>query len=103
MFKPRKPPPPRKPLRQRVAERKAGYGRREESETARLWRRRLGTLGNLFQIVALILLVVEVLPLIQGGLEGVASLNYMRITVYALVFVLGRIVRAGADLTRTLR
>ena len=103
MADPKKQPPPRKPLRQRIAERKAGYGRPVESAAARLWRRRLAMLGNLLQGVALILLVIDVLPLIQEGFDGAARLNYTRITVYALVFVLGRIVRAGADLSRPRR
>ncbi len=92
---------PRKPLRQRVADRKAGREEPEEKESQRRWRRRLALLGNLLQFVAILLILFEVLPAMAGNFD--AEIEWTRIIFYSLLYVLGRIIRAGSDIFRSVR
>ncbi|MFQ5535512.1 MAG: hypothetical protein ACE5EM_11905 [Sphingomonadales bacterium] len=89
----------RKPLRERVAERKARQEKKAKIDPARQWGRRIGILGNLLQFAALALLVVEILPLMRGDHAG--DLNWARISTFAVLFVFGRVVKFGADISRS--
>jgi len=92
----------RKPLRQRVAERQAAEreGRRTTGATPVNWRRLAGVTGNTLQVLGLILIIWEILPLIRGVIG--ARVGWASITVYALIFILGRVIRAAADIARRL-
>lgn len=92
---------PRKPLRQRVADRKAGREEPEEKESQRRWRRRLARLGNILQFGAILLILFEILPAMAGDFD--AEIKWTRIISYSLIYVLGRIVRAGSDIIRSAR
>lgn len=91
--------PPRKPLRQRVAERKAGI-RPEESEKSIAWRKRLVFLANILQGVALIGLMIYVFEFVNRGMSGV---NYLVVGVYVILFVIGRGLKIGIDIQKSAR
>lgn len=91
--------PPRKPLRQRVAERKAGI-RPEESEKTVLWRKRLTFLANVLQAVALIGLMTYVYEFVNRGMTGV---NYLVVGIYVILFVIGRGMKIGIDIQKSTR
>lgn len=91
---------PRKPLRQRVADRKAGRDKPVENETSKRWRKRVAIVGNGLQVVALLLLAAELLPLANGDFGAV--IEWDRIVGLAVVFVAGRILRAGSDILRSM-
>ncbi len=91
--------PPRKPLRQRVAERKAGI-RPEESEKTVLWRKRLTFLANVLQAVALIGLMIYVYEFVNRGMTGV---NYLVVGIYVILFVIGRGMKIGIDIQKSTR
>lgn len=94
-----KPQTPRKPLRQRVAERKAGI-RPEESEKTIVWRRRLTFFANVLQGVALIGLMIYVFEFVQRGMTGI---NYLVVGIYVILFVLGRALKIGIDIQKSTR
>jgi len=110
----------RKPLRQRVAERKAAEAAGKKAKKAvkkkpaaasgvpgpdapekpapapaRRWRKRLALLGNILQAVSLLLLVIEVFSVL-GGKPAHIEL----IALYSVIFIIGRATRTGADLIR---
>jgi hypothetical protein len=109
---------PRKPLRQRVAERKAaeaagkkaakkkpaaipdvpGPEASEKPAPVLRWRKRLALLGNILQAVSLLLLVIEVFSVL-GGKPAHIEL----IALYSVIFIIGRATRTGADLMRRSR
>ena len=91
--------PPRKPLRQRVAEREAGI-RPEESEKTVLWRKRLTFLANVLQAVALIGLMIYVYEFVNRGMTGV---NYLVVGIYVILFVIGRGMKIGIDIQKSTR
>lgn len=92
-----KSPPSRKPLRQRVAERKAGI-KPEESDQAKLWRRRLTFLANVLQGVALILLVIYVFEFAPRGMTHV---NFVLVGIYIAIFVIGRALKIAIDIQKS--
>ena len=90
------PEPPRKPLRQRVAERRAGI-KPEASERALKWRKRLSFFANILQGVALVALMIYIFQYLTGDVTG---LNYVVIGLYAVLFVIGRVIKIGLDVQR---
>lgn len=90
---------PRKPLRQRVAERKAGIKPEEDQATIK-WRRRLGFLANVLQGVALVMLLIYLFQYLTGDIAG---LNYMVVGLYAILFVIGRAIKIGVDIQKSTR
>jgi len=95
----RKQQMPRKPLRQRVAERKAGIKPDEDPSTIK-WRKRLGFLANILQGVALIMLLIYLFQYMTGDIAG---LNYMVVGLYAILFVIGRGIKIGIDIQKATR
>lgn len=92
----KEPQMPRKPLRQRVAERRAGI-KPEEDQKSIKWRKRWIFFANILQGVALVMLLLYLFQYLSGE---VAQLNYVVIGLYAILFILGRAIRIGLDLQR---
>ena len=94
MFK--EDPKPRKPLRQRVAERKAGIVD-EGDPKKRAWNRRLGFFANVLQGIALLLLMIYFFEFMRRDFVGI---NYTVIIFYAVVFLIGRSIKLVLDIQR---
>ncbi|RMF08902.1 MAG: hypothetical protein D6763_08925 [Alphaproteobacteria bacterium] len=92
----KKPELPRKPLRQRVAERRAGI-KPEADQKAERWRKRFGFFANILQGVALVMLLIYMFQYLIGD---VATISYMIVGFYAILFVIGRAIRIGLDIQR---
>lgn len=92
----RKPQTPRKPLRQRVAERRAGIKPEDDASTLK-WRKRLGFAANILQGVALVMLLIYLFQFLTGDIK---SLNYMIIGFYAVLFIIGRVIRIAIDIQK---
>lgn len=95
----KKPEIPRKPLRQRVAERRAGI-KPEADEKTEKWRKRFTFFANVLQGVALAMLLIYMFQYLIGD---VASLNYMIVGFYAILFIIGRAIKIGLDIQRMTR
>lgn len=93
-----KTPPKRKPLRQRVADRKAGRDRYvEEEPSVLLWRKRLTRLAFGMQALGLVGLIYALVQFV-GTDYLVVPWN---IVIYSmLLFIVGRVVKAGIDIQR---
>jgi len=91
--------PPRKPLRQRVAERRAGIPE-EESQKSVLWRKRLTFFANVLQGAALLLLLIYVFEFMNRGMIGI---NYTVVIFYVIIFVIGRAIKIGLDIQKATR
>jgi hypothetical protein len=92
-------PKPRKPLRQRVAERQAGIAD-EGDVKKRVWNRRLTFFANVLQGIALLLLLLYFFDFMRRDFVG---LNYTVIIFYAVVFVIGRGIKLVLDIQRASR
>lgn len=82
----------RKSLRERVADRKAGVPDARDVARAR-HRRLISTIGTVISIVGLFLLAFAVFRLTNG-----VPVPTERIILYAIVFIFGRALKAGADM-----
>lgn len=95
MFK-KDEPKPRKPLRQRVAERRAGIV--DEGDQKKLkWNRRLGFFANVLQGIALLLLLIYFFEFMRRDFVGI---NYTVVIFYAVVFLIGRGIKLVLDIQR---
>ncbi|GEQ99406.1 hypothetical protein JCM17845_00300 [Iodidimonas gelatinilytica] len=89
--------PRRKPLRERVAARKAGLSEYEGAAAPKPWRKWLRYGGMGMQLVSFVLLVVEVFRMIETDFHGV---DQSRIITYLVVFFTGRVLQMIAGFTR---
>jgi len=89
---------PRKPLRERVAERKAGRLEEEDAPApAAPWRKWTAWTGAVLQVIALVAVIIEALRMAQAGFVG-ADLGL--VIVYLIIFFLGRILQLVARIRR---
>jgi hypothetical protein len=95
----RKPPPPRKSLRERVADRKAGI--KEEGGPRRvLILKRVRLFANLFQGIGLIMLMVLLAQYISSGY---GHMNWINVLIYSGMFLIGRAVTSFLNLSNIMR
>lgn len=86
--------PPRKPLRERVADRKRGIAPPESAKTI-VWRRRLSFAATVLQGVGIILLLIYMVEFVANGMTGA---NYMVIGLYSIIFIVGRFLKIAVDM-----
>ncbi|WP_281300800.1 MULTISPECIES: hypothetical protein [unclassified Iodidimonas] len=91
------PHPKRKSLRERVAARKAGLPEYEGVAEPKPWRRWLRYSGMVMQIIAFVLLVIEVFRMIETDFFGI---DQSRIIIYLVVFFTGRVLQMIAGFSR---
>lgn len=91
--------PPRKSLRERVADRKAGIKPEMDPGKKKLMGR-LKLLANILQGVGLVMLFVALAQFIKSGF---AEMNWVNITIYSGMFLVGRAGLAILGLMKTLR
>jgi len=90
---------PRKPLRERVADRKAGIRQAGDPKHAKLIRwARLG--ANMFQGIGLIMLLVLLAQYINSGYE---QMNWINVMIYSGMFLIGRAVTSFLNMTKIIR
>lgn len=90
----------RKPLRERVAARKAGLSEEDEQgapAAKRPWRKWMSWTGAVLQVAMLVLVILEALRMVRAGFVG-ADLGL--VIVYLIVFFLGRILQLLARIRR---
>jgi len=89
----------RKPLRERVADRKAGI--REEGDPRReKILRRVKLCANLFQAIGLIMLLIMLAQYISSGY---GQMNWINVTIYSSLFLVGRAVTSFMNLSKIMR
>ncbi len=87
---------PRKTLRQRVADRKAGIPEEKDPGRERLLKK-LKLLANLFQGVGLVMLLVVLARYINSGY---AEMNWINVAIYSGLFLTGRAITSFLNLTK---
>jgi len=89
----------RKPLRERVAARKAGRPVEDEdtATASQPWRKWMSWTGAVLQVAALVLVLVETFRLIQSGFVGT---DLGLVIVYLVVFFIGRVLQLIANFKR---
>lgn len=90
-----------KPLRQRIADREAGIASDADDPKAasrRKLRGRVILAAYLLMAVSLALLLLEVIPIISTG--NVANVNWTGIILYSVLFVAGRAAIVGIKVMR---
>jgi len=90
---------PRKSLRERVADRKAGVREKSSPGRERIMRW-VQLLSNLFQGIGLVMILVELARYINSSY---GELNWINIMIYSGMFLTGRAVIAFMNLSRMIR
>ena len=90
---------PRKSLRQRVADRKAGIVEEQDPKRERFLKR-VKLFANLFQGVGLIMLLVVLAQFINSGYS---EMNWINVSVYSGMFLVGRAMISLLNLTKTMK
>lgn len=95
----KKQQPPRKSLRERVADRKAGI--KEETGPGRdRILRRVRLFANLFQGIGLLMLMVMLAQYIGSGY---GHMNWINVMIYSGMFLIGRAVMSFMNLSKMIR
>ncbi|MCF6216065.1 MAG: hypothetical protein L3J58_07815 [Emcibacter sp.] len=89
----------RKPLRERVADRKAGI-KEETSPKREKILRRVRLCANLFQAIGLIMLLIMLAQYISSGY---GHMNWINVMVYSGMFLIGRAVTSFMNLSNIMR
>ncbi|MBL4801745.1 MAG: hypothetical protein JKY45_07600 [Emcibacter sp.] len=90
---------PRKSLRERVADRKAGIKEESDPKRVRILKR-VRLLGNLFQAIGLIMLMVVLAQYIGSGY---GHMNWINVGIYSGMFLVGRAVTSFLSLSNIMR
>ncbi|PCJ44592.1 MAG: hypothetical protein COA81_01430 [Alphaproteobacteria bacterium] len=90
---------PRKSLRERVAERKAGIKEDVDPRRVKILRR-IKLFANLFQGIGLVMLLVLLAQYISNGYD---HMNWINVMIYSGMFLLGRAVTSFLNLSNILR
>ncbi len=91
--------PPRKSLRERVADRKAGIKEETSPKRERILRR-VRLFANLFQAIGLIMLMVLLAQYISSGY---GHMNWINVMIYSGMFLIGRAVTSFMNLSNIMR
>ncbi len=91
--------PPRKSLRERVADRKAGIKEEGSPKRIRILRR-IRLFANLFQGIGLIMLMVLLAQYISSGY---GHMNWINVLIYSGMFLVGRAVTSFMNLSKIMR
>lgn len=95
----RKQQSPRKSLRERVADRKAGI--KEATDPKReIILRRVRLFANLFQGIGLVMLMVMLAQYIGSGY---GHMNWINVLIYSGMFLIGRAVTSFMNLSKMVR
>ena len=90
---------PRKSLRERVADRKAGIEEEVDPRRVKILRR-IKLFANLFQGIGLVMLLVILAQYISNGY---GHMNWINVMIYSGMFLLGRAVTSFMNLSNILR
>lgn len=90
---------PRKSLRERVADRKAGIKEENSPRRERILRR-VRLFANLFQGIGLVMLMVMLAQYIGNGY---GHMNWINVMVYSGMFLIGRAVTSFMSLSNMMR
>jgi len=90
---------PRKSLRERVADRKAGIEEEVDPRRVKILRR-IKLFANLFQGIGLVMLLVMLAQYISSGY---GHMNWINVMIYSGMFLLGRAVTSFLNLSNILR
>ncbi|MCF6197698.1 MAG: hypothetical protein L3J50_13470 [Emcibacter sp.] len=90
---------PRKSLRERVADRKAGIKEEVDPRRVKILRR-IKLFANLFQGIGLVMLLVMLAQYISSGY---GHMNWINVMIYSGMFLLGRAVTSFMNLSNILR
>ncbi|PCJ34734.1 MAG: hypothetical protein COA93_04450 [Alphaproteobacteria bacterium] len=89
----------RKPLRERVADRKAGIKEAGDPKRETIIRR-VKICANLFQAIGLIMLLIMLGQYISSGY---GHMNWINVMVYSGMFLIGRAVTSFLNLSKIIR
>ncbi|MCK5424796.1 MAG: hypothetical protein KAI89_05445 [Emcibacter sp.] len=90
---------PRKSLRERVADRKAGI--KEETDPKReIILKRVRLFANLFQGIGLVMLMVLLAQYISSGY---GHMNWVNVMIYSGMFLIGRAVTSFINLSKMIK
>ena len=90
---------PRKSLRERVADRKAGVKEESDPKRTRILIR-VKLFANLFQAIGLIMLMVLLAQYISSGY---GHMNWINVMIYSGMFLIGRAVTSFMNLSNIMR
>lgn len=90
-------PPHRRSLRERVAARKAGLPEEPGAVEQPQWRKPLRLAGIAMQLVAFLLLLVEIVGLVERSFVGI---DHGLLVTYLVVFFTGRVLQMIAGFRR---